>query len=166
MKWSALWDQDSIPSLGLLIRGRAGPSCPFTGSVRCCRDSTLKPAWTYLWSSPHFWSEWINCPGLVPEWGVSSVTACVLQTNEVLGSCVASCGLPWQLSGKEPVWQCRRCRRRGFHPWVGKIPWRRKWQSTPIFLPGKSHGQRNLVGSSPWDLKRVGHDWVTKKEQQ
>ena len=39
-----------------------------------------------------------------------------------------------------------QCRRHGFDPWVGKIPWRRKWQPTPIFLPGKSHGQRSLVG--------------------
>ena len=45
---------------------------------------------------------------------------------------------------------CRRC---GFHPWVRKIPWRRKWQSTPVFLPGKSHGQRSLVGYSPWGLR-------------
>jgi len=36
-----------------------------------------------------------------------------------------------------------------FDPWVGKIPWRRKWQSTPVLLPGKSHGQRSLVGYSP-----------------
>ena len=34
-----------------------------------------------------------------------------------------------------------------FKPWVGKIPWRRKWQPTPVFLPGKSHGQRRLVGT-------------------
>jgi len=40
-----------------------------------------------------------------------------------------------------------------FEPWVGKIPWRRKWQPTPISLMGKSHGQRNLVGYSPWDHK-------------
>ena len=40
--------------------------------------------------------------------------------------------------------------RDGFHPLVGKIPWRRKWQPTPVFLPGESHGQRNLVGYSPW----------------
>ena len=40
-----------------------------------------------------------------------------------------------------------------FNPWVGKIPWRRKWQPTPVFLPGKSNGQRNLVGYSPWDCK-------------
>ena len=38
-------------------------------------------------------------------------------------------------------------------PWVGKIPWRRKWQPTPVFLPGKSHGQRSLAGYSPWTLK-------------
>ena len=37
----------------------------------------------------------------------------------------------------------------GFNPWVGTISWRRKWQPTPVFLPGKSHGRRNLVGYSP-----------------
>ena len=38
----------------------------------------------------------------------------------------------------------------GFDPWVRKIPWRRKWQSTPVFLPGEFLGQRSLVGYSPW----------------
>ena len=47
-----------------------------------------------------------------------------------------------------------RCK---FDPWVRKTPWRRKWQPTPVFLPGKSHGQRSLAGYSPWGLKRVGH---------
>ena len=41
----------------------------------------------------------------------------------------------------------------GFDPWVGKIPWRRKWQSTTVLLPEKSHGQRTLVGYSPWGHK-------------
>ena len=49
-------------------------------------------------------------------------------------------------SGKEPSCQCRRCKRCQFHPWVGKIPWRRKSQPTPVCLPGKPHGQRSLVG--------------------
>ena len=40
-----------------------------------------------------------------------------------------------------------------FEPWVGKVPWRRKWQPTPVFLPGKSHGWRRLVGYSPWGGK-------------
>ena len=57
------------------------------------------------------------------------------------------------LSGKESACQCRRFRRCGFNPWVGKIPWRRKWQPTPVFLPEKSHGQRSLASYSPWDLK-------------
>ena len=70
--------------------------------------------------------------------------------------------MPWWLSVKEPTCQCRRCR---FHPWVGKIPWRRKWQPTPVFLPGKSHGQSSLVGYSPWEgHKRVGHDLVTEQQ--
>ena len=55
--------------------------------------------------------------------------------------------------------QCRRHKRRGFDPWARKIPWNRKWQPTPVFLPGKSHGQKSLVGYSPWHHKRVRHDW-------
>ena len=46
-----------------------------------------------------------------------------------------------------------QCGRSGFSPWVGKISWRRKWQSTLVFLPGKSHGRRSLVGYSPWGRK-------------
>ena len=49
-------------------------------------------------------------------------------------------------SGKEPACQCRRHKRHGFHPWVGKIPWRRAWQPTPIFLPEESHGESSLTG--------------------
>ena len=52
--------------------------------------------------------------------------------------------------GKESACQCRRLR---FHPWVGKITCRRKWQSTPVFLPRKFRGQRSLEGYSPWGLK-------------
>ena len=48
------------------------------------------------------------------------------------------------LSGKESSCQCRRP---GFNPWVGFFPWRRKWQPTPVFLPGESHGQRSLAGT-------------------
>ena len=48
-----------------------------------------------------------------------------------------------------------------FNPWVQKIPWRRKWQSTPVFLPEKFHGQRSLRGYSPWGC-RVGHNWVAE----
>ena len=43
----------------------------------------------------------------------------------------------------------------GFEPWARKIPWRRAWQPTPVFLPGESHGQRALVGCSPWGVKEL-----------
>ena len=49
---------------------------------------------------------------------------------------------------------------------VRKIPWRRKWQLTPVFLPGKFHGQRSLVGDSPWGCERVRYDLVTKQQQR
>ena len=58
--------------------------------------------------------------------------------------------LPWWLRGYSVCLQCVRPR---FDPWVEKITWRRKWQPTPVLLPGKSHGCRSLVGYSPWGLK-------------
>ena len=54
---------------------------------------------------------------------------------------------------KEPACQCRRHKRCGFDPWVRKIPWRKKWHPTPVFLPGKSHWQRSLAGWSPWGCR-------------
>ena len=47
---------------------------------------------------------------------------------------------------RKPACQSRRCKRRRFYPWVGKVPWRRAWQPTPVFLPEESHEQRSLVG--------------------
>ena len=57
--------------------------------------------------------------------------------------------LPRWHSGKEFTCQCGRYKRCCFDPWVRKIPWRGKWQPTPVFLPGESHRQRSLVGYSP-----------------
>ena len=70
--------------------------------------------------------------------------------------------LSWCLHGKQSTCQCRRL---GFDPWVGKIPWRRKLQPTPV-LHGESHGQRSLVGYSPWNCKSVTHDLATKQQRQ
>ena len=70
--------------------------------------------------------------------------------------CVRVCvciGLPRWYSGKESACQFRRYRRLGFQSWVGKIPWKRKWQPTPAFLSRKSHGQGSLAGCSPWGRK-------------
>ena len=64
----------------------------------------------------------------------------------------------WWLGNKESAWKHRSCRRRRLHPWVRRIPWRKEWLSTPVFLPGKFHGLRSLAGDSPWG-RRAGHDW-------
>ena len=64
------------------------------------------------------------------------------------------------LSGKESTCQCRRLKSCRFNPWVGKIPCGRKRQPTPVFLPGKFHGQRSLEGYSPW-----GHIELDMTEQ-
>ena len=53
------------------------------------------------------------------------------------------------------VKNCLQCRRPGFDPWFGTIPWRRAWQPTPVFLPGESHGQKSLVGYSPSGHKKT-----------
>ena len=61
-------------------------------------------------------------------------------------------GFPCNSDGKESA-----CNVGGpmVHPWVGKIPWKRAWLPTPVFLPGKYHGQRSLAGYSPWDHKEL-----------
>ena len=71
-------------------------------------------------------------------------------TPPALGGKVFTTGLPWW---QTICLQCRRYRRCGFDPWVGKIPWRRKWLPTAVFLPGEFHGQRSLAGYSPWGRK-------------
>ena len=68
-------------------------------------------------------------------------------------------GIPRWFSSRESDCQCRRHRKCGFDLWVSKIPWRRKWQPTPIFLPGESQGQRIPAGYGPWNC-RVGHNWA------
>ena len=54
---------------------------------------------------------------------------------------------------KNPLANAGNIKRHRFDPWVGKILWRRKWQTTPVFLPRESHGQRSLAGCSPWGCK-------------
>ena len=79
--------------------------------------------------------------------------------NEAQISCIPE----GNLVGKESACQCRRLRRCGFDPWDGKIPWSRKWQPTPVFLSRESHGERSLVGYSPWGRKELGMIEVTER---
>ena len=60
-------------------------------------------------------------------------------------------GLPWFSWSRI----CLQCRGPGFKPWIGKIPWRREWLATPVFLPGEFHEQRNLVGYKPRGRKEL-----------
>ena len=60
---------------------------------------------------------------------------------------------------------CLQCGRSGFHPWLGKIPWGRAWQPTPVFLPGESHERRSLAGYSPWGRQQSDTtEWLIAAE--
>ena len=67
----------------------------------------------------------------------------ILHGRALSGRKQCDLGFPGDASGQEPACQCK------FNPWIEKMPWRKKWQPTPVFLPGESHGQRSLVGYSP-----------------
>ena len=83
---------------------------------------------------------------------LDNIVGCPLSSNNTI-FLPSSNGLPWWFRGTESTCQCRRQRRCGFDPLVGKIPWSRRWQPTPVFLLKKPHGQRNLAGYSPWGCK-------------
>ena len=99
-------------------------------------------------------SKWNLCNGCSPWalefWTNKRLRKDLGELREILRN---NSELPGWLSGKEPACQCRRQKRCGFDPWLRKIPWRRKWQPIPVFLPGESHGQRSLVDYSPWGWK-------------
>ena len=75
-------------------------------------------------------------------------------TADYIRNTLSPGGLPKWLRGKKSTCQCRRCR---FNSWVRKIPWRRKWQPTAVFLPGRSHRQRSLAG---FEAHGVAKSWT------
>ena len=79
------------------------------------------------------------------------LSSCVSRRERKFGliSTEVSPGFPGGISGEEPMCQCKRRKTHGFDPWVRKIPWRRAWQPTPVFMPEESHGQRSLADCSP-----------------
>ena len=83
--------------------------------------------------------------------GSDSISACMHST--VLRVCLL--GFPGGTKGKEPNCQCRRHKSHLLDPWVWKIPWRRAWQPTSVFLPGESHGQEEPGGDSLWGHKEL-----------
>ena len=68
-------------------------------------------------------------------------------------------GFPGSTNGEECTCQCRRHKRRGFDPWVGKIPWRRAWQPTSVFLPGEPPGTEEPGRPQSLESQKVAHDW-------
>ena len=138
--------------------------------ISCVR--LFKTPWTAAHQAPpstgfsrqEYWSGVPLLSPVIPQYRVKILKSMKTATNiphhtNFYKTSTQSRGLPRWLSGKKIyryryryryACQCRRC---GFDTWVGKIPWRRKWLPTSVFLPGKSHGQSNLVGYSPWGCK-------------
>ena len=125
-------DVGSIPGSGRSPQG--GHGNPFLHS--CLENPLDRGAW------------WATFHGFVESTLLSGNRSTMLFPTESLQYTVTRTK-SGGARGKEPACQCRRCKRRGFDPWVGKIPWRRRWQPTPVFLPGEYHGQKHLVGYSP-----------------
>ena len=143
--------------------------CPFVALPSWLGGSILSQAWRHcsleLPSSPPA-SRILSCGGqhALAHSLTSQTSDCFLLSPNIFSHVCANLkccvwiliswcirkGLPLWFSVKEPTCKCRRC---GFHPWVGKIPWRRKWLPTPLVLPEKSHGHRRLVGYSPQGLQ-------------
>ena len=161
------WRGEAICGLTALGRDKAGEGEALTSSGSA-RGEPAAPAWL---------PKALGGPGsTISATGVQTTEASGLQSLFFLPSLPflsfliyqtnnnhyteVRLGLLWWLSGKELACQRRRC---GFNPWVGTIPWRRKWQSISEFLPGKSYGQRSLAGYSPWSCRRVRQDLATKQ---
>ena len=103
-------------------------------------------SWCLDFSSFHPFSRKGLSAYLVPD-GCQALKTRRIRCSPYVQGAYSLVGLPmWCPVGKEPAYQCRRL---SFDPWVGKIPWRKAWQPTPVFLPGESHGQRRLVGYHP-----------------
>ena len=83
------------------------------------------------------------------SWGMEGVSSFLLWPLK-LGLIYLLKGFLGGASGKEPSCQWKRHKRSGFNPWVRKIPWRRAWPPTPVFLPGELHGQRSLSSYCPY----------------
>ena len=106
---------------------------------------------------------WHQCSGdSMQGWkfsqGEGSMCIALLALRFLLQHSRSGIGFPGGAQGKESASQCRRCRRSWFRAWVGKIPWRRKWKPTPVFLPGGSHRQEDPGTLQSIGLQRVRHD--------
>ena len=116
-----------------------------------CPQRSGDPPWGL--GRPHSASVSLSAPGTLSSCQSAKVALGVLPGRRDIGEEGSKRCSQGGSSGKESACRCRRRKRRGFNPWVGKIPWRRKWPPAPVFLPGKFHGQRSLAGYSLRDGK-------------
>ena len=107
--------------------------------------------WTWVWASSGSWW-WTGKPGLLQSMGSQRVG----HKWETKLNWSYETNLPASRFTKESTCQWRRCWRCRLNPWIRKIPWRRKWQHIPVFLPQKAHAQRSLESYSPWS----GRSWT------
>ena len=132
-----------------LMSNSASSSCPdfwpLSSQLTVATEFGLGPWESILWKRTGGCGHPVSVPSLKDSSLALPIAYCLPG--------VASCLFPGGASDKEST--CR-FRRQGFDPC------RRKWQPIPVFLPGESHGQRSLVGSSPGGSKRVGHNWTTE----
>ena len=135
-------DPGSIPGLGRANGEEIGYPLQYSWASLVAQLVKNPPAMQETWVRPLGWEDSLEkgmatnssilawrIPWIYSPWGLKES-----DTTEHLS-------FPTWCSGKESACQCKRCK---FNPWVGKIPWRREWQPTPVFLPGESHGQRSL----------------------
>ena len=156
--WNSPGQNTEVGSLSLLQR--IFPTQGSKPSLLHCRrilyplshkgSPKIQESVAYLFSSgssrPRNWTR-VSCiaGGFFTNWAImaSGVTAQIRADMDNSGG----------TNGKESACQCRRYNRHRLHLWTRKTAWRRKWQPTPVFLPGESRGQRSLAGYSPWGHK-------------
>ena len=166
----------NLDKLQEMVKGRGADHAAVHGSQRVGHDWAteqqrerkrdrimLCPSWDDTWESgclkarkralPRAWPRWH------PDFKTSQPPGFWERNLCCLSHPIHDMGFPGDaVVNKEPPCQCRKHKRLRLDPWVRKVPWSRKWQPTPVFLLGKSHGQRSLEGYHPWDCKEPDVD--------
>ena len=126
--------------------------------VCVCALSHLSCVW--LFATYGLWSVRTLCPwdspGKNTRVGCHALFQGIFPTHRLNPGLLHCRWALYHLSNKERV----QCRGHGFSPWFEKIPWRRAWQPTPVFLPGESHGQRSLAVLLPIGSQRIRRYWA------
>ena len=149
-------DSDSIPGLGRSAGEGIGYQLQYSWASLVAQPVKNPPAVWETWVRSLGWEDPLEkgtaTHSSILAWRIPWTTVAKSRTRlrDFEKKLYNKDGFPGGASVKEPTCQCKRCKRYRFSLWVGQIPWRREWLPTPVFLPGESHGQRSLMGCSPW----------------